>query len=251
MLRSMKRFLSVAIAICCFSQYIYSQAQGENAVSHNGNSYDVFVIPFDSTMVSRFQFMTNDARLDYAAFVKDFDSKNGPNFFAINGGKCDSSFRPMGLFASDAKEKGSVDLGTGTGNFYMMPNGVFLITKTDVVVTESANRANYKDVVHGTQSGPMLLINGKYHPDFKQGSPNKRVRCGVGVFTDKGQKSILFVISNNDVNFYDFASFFKEKYKCDNALCLESAGANMNIPFLDRTNKMDNNVMCSYIIYKE
>jgi uncharacterized protein YigE (DUF2233 family) len=63
----------------------------------------------------------------------------------------------------------------------------------------------------------MLVIDGKIHSSFKQGSPNVNIRNGVGMLPDG---RILFAMSRNKINFYDFATFFKDK-GCRNALFLD------------------------------
>ena len=53
-----------------------------------------------------------------------------------------------------------------------------------------------------TQSGPMLLINGAINPEFQENSANLKIRSGVGIIDDR---NVVFVISNEPINFYDFA----------------------------------------------
>lgn len=68
-----------------------------------------------------------------------------------------------------------------------------------------------------TQSGPMLVINRAIHPEFKEGSANLNIRNGLGILPDG---KVLFAMSKTEVNFYDFAQFFKNK-GCKNALYLD------------------------------
>jgi uncharacterized protein YigE (DUF2233 family) len=72
----------------------------------------------------------------------------------------------------------------------------------------------------------MLVINGQIHPAFKQGSPNKNIRNGVGVLPDG---TILFVLSKQAVNFYDLANYFK-KLGCNNALYLDGFVSRAYLP---------------------
>jgi uncharacterized protein YigE (DUF2233 family) len=63
----------------------------------------------------------------------------------------------------------------------------------------------------------MLVIDGKIHPDFKQGSINLNIRNGVGVLPNN---SLVFVMSKKEINLYDFANYFK-KSGCKNALSFD------------------------------
>jgi uncharacterized protein YigE (DUF2233 family) len=65
----------------------------------------------------------------------------------------------------------------------------------------------------------MLLVNGRVHPAFRQGSINLNIRNGVGILPD-GQ--VLLAISAVPVNLWDFAQFFKTR-GCKNALYLDGA----------------------------
>jgi len=82
-----------------------------------------------------------------------------------------------------------------------------------------------------TQSGPLLVIDGKLHPALTDGSKNVHIRNGVGINKDG---KVVFVISNQKTNFYDFASLFKEVLECDNALYLDGAISKM---FINETNR--------------
>ncbi|MCE3260121.1 MAG: hypothetical protein K0S12_1762, partial [Bacteroidetes bacterium] len=84
-------------------------------------------------------------------------------------------------------------------------------------------------VDYATQSGPMLVINGKLHPDFREGSKNLNIRNGVGILPDG---KILFAISKVPVNFFDFAMYFKKK-GCKNALYLDGFVSRAYLPEKD------------------
>jgi uncharacterized protein YigE (DUF2233 family) len=72
----------------------------------------------------------------------------------------------------------------------------------------------------------MLLINGNIHPAFIKGSSNLNIRNGVGILPDN---TIVFVMSKTQVNFYDFASYFK-KLGCKNALYLDGFVSRVYLP---------------------
>src|SRR5690606_4030796 len=81
---------------------------------------------------------------------------------------------------------------------------------------------------YATQSGPMLVIDGKLHPVFIEGSRDRTRRTGVGV---SGPGMVHFAISETRVNFHDFASFFRDFLECPNALFLDGGrGAGLYSP---------------------
>ena len=78
-----------------------------------------------------------------------------------------------------------------------------------------------------TQSGPMLIINGKHHPKFNHGSKSKKLRSGVGILPNG---NIVFIISEKaHTNFFQFATIFKDIFGCNDALFLDGAISEMYI----------------------
>ncbi len=94
------------------------------------------------------------------------------------------------------------------------PNGVFYIATGNQAAVCTHRTLLSEDVKFATQSGPMLLINGAVHPAFKKGSANLNIRNGVGILPDG---RVLFAMSKETVNFYDFAQLFLGM-GCRNAL---------------------------------
>ncbi len=154
-------------------------------------------------------------------------SKNEKLLFAMNGGMYKTDNSPLGLFIQNYKTITHLNKANATGNFYLKPNGVFYITSTDqpVICTTGKFIDNGK-IKYATQSGPMLVIDGKIHPEFKQGSTNLNIRNGVGILP--GNK-VIFAMSKEPVSFYDFAEFFK-KAGCINALYLDGAISQTYLP---------------------
>jgi uncharacterized protein YigE (DUF2233 family) len=54
----------------------------------------------------------------------------------------------------------------------------------------------------------MLVINGEIHSAFKENSANLNIRNGVGILPNN---HIVFVMSKKEINFYEFANYFKKK----------------------------------------
>ncbi|MCI4665638.1 MAG: phosphodiester glycosidase family protein [Neomegalonema sp.] len=151
--------------------------------------------------------------------------------FATNAGIFAPDFAPLGLHVEDGRLLKPIDRRSGAGNFYLKPNGVFYLAKDGMakVVESSAFRADPSALRLATQSGPMLVIDGKLHPKFTKGSPNKYIRSGVGVCAEG---RLVFAISKTPVRFYDFASLFKDHFRCENALYLDGAISKFYAPAL-------------------
>jgi uncharacterized protein YigE (DUF2233 family) len=153
--------------------------------------------------------------------------KNRKLVFAMNGGMFMTNNAPLGLFIQQQRVVTALNTASGEGNFYLKPNGVFFIASTGKAgVCTSGEFTNNGKVRWATQSGPMLLINGAIHPAFKEGSTNLNIRNGVGILPDN---RIVFAMSNGEINFYDFAMFFKDM-GCKNALYLDGFVSRMYLP---------------------
>jgi len=72
----------------------------------------------------------------------------------------------------------------------------------------------------------MLLIDENIHPRLTKGSKNLHIRNGVGVLPNG---DLLFAISTEEVNFYDFASYFL-KHGCKDALYLDGFVSKLYLP---------------------
>jgi uncharacterized protein YigE (DUF2233 family) len=147
--------------------------------------------------------------------------------FAMNGGMYKPDNSPQGLFIEKQTTLSPLDTTSGGGNFYLKPNGVFYITTDNVPVICTA--ASFKDngkIKYATQSGPMLVIDGQIHPAFKEGSANLNIRNGVGILPNG---KVVFVMSKKEINFYDFANYFKS-LGCKNALYLDGLVSRTYLP---------------------
>ena len=147
--------------------------------------------------------------------------------FAMNAGMYKKDNTPKGLFIQYQKILSPLDTSSGNGNFYLKPNGVFYITTANIPgIQKTTEFVNDGKIKFATQSGPMLVVDGKINAAFTIGSTNLNIRNGVGILPDK---RIVFAISKKDINFYDFASFFK-KLGCKNALYLDGLVSRMYLP---------------------
>ena len=160
--------------------------------------------------------------------LKSFvESKNKKLLFATNAGMYHKNFYPVGLFIQNYKTITPIDTSSGNGNFYLKPNGIFYCTNDNkAFVCKTEDFKDTGNVRIATQSGPMLLIDGEIHPAFQANSKSYNIRNGVGILPDN---TILFVLSKNKINFYDFARYFKS-LGCKNALYLDGFVSRAYVP---------------------
>lgn len=202
----------------------YDSGPYENLEARNVEFKEVTydVVSFDPAVLKLELFWKDESGKAYRNFASLKDkllSEKQELMFAANAGIYTADYSPGGLHIEKGEEISGINLSEGEGNFHMMPNGVFLVSESGASVVKSSAFQNLNEKVRiASQSGPMLVIDDQIHPEFTDGSKNRHIRSGVGV--DKEGK-IHFAISGKVVNFYDFASFFKEELGCPNALYLD------------------------------
>lgn len=144
-----------------------------------------------------------------------------PVSFAMNAGMYDIKSRPIGYYVEDKERITKLNRANGEGNFHMQPNGVFFGNESGgwQVMTSANFEAKVKERPDfGTQSGPMLLIDGKLHPDFTENGESRYIRNGVGVDKDGAAH---FVISEEPISFGRMARMMRDHAKTPNALYLD------------------------------
>ena len=152
--------------------------------------------------------------------------------FAMNAGMYQPDMAPVGLYIEDGQQIHPVNLRAGDGNFGLRPNGVFWIDGPRVGVIETAKFvASGLHPKYATQSGPMLVIGGRIHPKIRPTGTSEKVRNGVGVCEDG---RVRFVISDAPVTFYRFASVFRDRLRCPDALYFDGSVSSLYAPALDR-----------------
>jgi len=152
--------------------------------------------------------------------------------FAMNGGMYHADYGPVGLLVEHGRETGVLNRGDAFGNFFLKPNGVFWVHdgKAGVMETEAYAKAGLSPR-EATQSGPMLLIDGAIHPRFLADGTSLQIRNGVGILPDG---RVAFAISNDPVRFHDFATLFRDRLQCQNALFLDGSISSLYSPEIRR-----------------
>jgi uncharacterized protein YigE (DUF2233 family) len=231
--------------------FIPVQAQKEKTdLVYRNAKFDIIEIKLDSSVTNNFAISNNTAHLSEKAYFDSLAHSLQAPFFAITASIVDSACNPLGLYIQNNNKIRDINNDKGNGNFFLKPNGIISIDTANKIEIKDAStysgNASYK---YALQSGPMLITNGTIHPGFDKNSNNKFVRCGVGIYTDKNNNDVLvFIRSKEPVSFYQLAQLFQEKYKCKNALTLESGGycsthfLKNNIPFNDKLS------ICRFII---
>jgi len=140
----------------------------------------------------------------------------------INGGIFEPGGIPSGLLIQDGKELRPINHSDGNGNFFLKPNGVFLVgSRGAAVVRTEEFPIKGTQTFYAVQSGPLLLHRGKIHPAFSASSTSRLHRNGVGV-TPSGE--VVFLITDEDSpkrpNLYEFAEAFAS-LGCTDALFLD------------------------------
>lgn len=178
------------------------------------------VCSFDAKDVSVRLFLNDQKGKPFGQLNRLEGTLETPALMLMNGGMYHSDLGAVGLHVSEGKQEKKISTKGGWGNFHLLPNGVFFGKdgKLGVLETKAYLRKNIKPDF-ATQSGPMLVINGKLHPRFLKDSDSLKIRNGVGVSKD-GQR-LHFAISKTAVTFWDFGELFKNELKTHNALFLD------------------------------
>ena len=165
----------------------------------------------------------------FGALAKDLQRQGRTLRFAMNGGMYQKDLSPVGLMVENGEQRHPLNrldppqTGGNIPNFFKKPNGVFYLTPGGAgVLTTDTYAERRPEATFATQSGPMLVISGELHPMFIPGSSDRKPRNGVG---SCGPDRVEFAISEDRVNFHDFARFFRDHLGCPDALFLDGGSA--------------------------
>ncbi len=193
------------------------------------------VCEFDPSRVKIETFNLDDSGVPlgtFAALETMLRQQGRKLLFAMNAGMFDLALRPIGLFIEDGVQAKKLNRRNGSGNFHLKPNGVFYIDDGKAAVVETERYAKLRiRPDFATQSGPMLVIDGAVHPKFSPTGVSQKIRNGVGVRDDG---TVVFAITEEPVNFHDFASLFRDRLQCPNALFFDGSVSSLYAPELGR-----------------
>jgi len=156
--------------------------------------------------------------------------------FAMNAGMFGDDLAPVGLYVEDGKRRVPADTRPGHSNFHLLPNGVLWIGEGAAGVEETSRYlAEAPAARYATQSGPMLVIDGRLHPKILPTGTSEKIRNGVCV---RDGTTVIFVVSEAPVTFYAFALLFRDGLGCANALFLDGSVSSLYAPELGRDDEL-------------
>ena len=199
-------------------------------IEHLGASYTVCDVHLDEELRLFLRDDDGDILGSFSA-VEDFAGR--PLLFAMNAGMYHENRAPVGHYIEAGVEEMRVITSDGPGNFGLLPNGVFCNGDSLWVYETRDYLAQEPFSADATQSGPMLVIDGALHPRFIAGGTSKFIRNGVGTSEDGGHA--YFAISNEPVNFHDFATLFRDRINVPNALYFDGGVSRLYAPAIDRS----------------
>jgi uncharacterized protein YigE (DUF2233 family) len=191
-----------------------------SVVTHESARYTVCEVDLRRQTTRLFWKRPDGESFGYLQQLPATDAATGRKLqFAVNAGMYHPDYRPVGLYVENKRELAKASTTRGPGNFHLKPNGIFYIAGTTAGVMETAAYLKAKPAADlATQSGPMLVIDGKLHPRFTPQGESRKGRNGVGV---RDANTVFFAISEEEVSFGAFARLFRDMLKCPNALFLD------------------------------
>ena len=146
-----------------------------------------------------------------------------PILMAMNAGMYDGEGNPIGYYVEDGQRLTVLNQNDGPGNFHLLPNGIFFgdadggwrVLETGAFARDVQDRPQF-----ATQSGPMLVIDGRLHPAFDADGDSRKIRNAVGV--DASGRA-HFVISEAPVSFGKLARLYRDVLNARNALFLDGS----------------------------
>jgi uncharacterized protein YigE (DUF2233 family) len=217
-------FLALAATTLVDSNSALAQVQPCRSKEYAHNVYTVCEVDLAKHTVRLYWKRTDGTPYaSLSSLPRTLKHEAGRLLFATNAGMFDPTLKPVGLYVEQGRELVHANTRSGYGNFHMKPNGVFYIAVGKAAVAETQAFLKQRPQADlATQSGPMLVINGRLHPRFDRGSTSLKARNGVGVRADG---KVIFAISQGEVSFDAFARLFRDDLNCPNALFLDGGSA--------------------------
>ncbi len=226
--------LCVGILRLCTASSLHAETGSPCYIGHHENR-SLVVCEFDLQHYDLKLFWKKPDGEVYGSFQNiphGNQSNNASLVFAANGGMYRPDRSPVGLYIENGRKLQDADTASGSGNFYLKPNGIFFVSGNTAGILETSCFLQQRPHVDtATQSGPMLVIGGRIHPRFLSDSTSEKIRNGVGI-TDT--KKVVFAISNDPVTFMQFAKFFRDQLHCSDALYLDGSISSIYAPSVQR-----------------
>jgi uncharacterized protein YigE (DUF2233 family) len=226
--------LAAATSLATYNNSVLAETQPCRLMEYERNPYTICEVDPRKHMLRLYWKKSDGTPYAYLpALPRALEGEAGRMLFATNAGMFDPTLKPVGLYVEQGRELVHVNTTSGYGNFHMKPNGIFYVSLDRAAVAET--RAFVKQSPRAdlaTQSGPMLVLNGRLHSRFDPHSTSLKTRNGVGVRADG---KVIFAISEGEVSFAAFARLFRNGLNCPNALFLDGGSASsLYAPSLNR-----------------
>jgi uncharacterized protein YigE (DUF2233 family) len=171
-----------------------------------------------------------------ASLVGALDSADRRRLVLVmNAGMYEQDLHPVGLLVERGKEIAPANTAQGVGNFYWKPNGIFFFGKGQAGILETSLYLQRRPPAdYATQSGPLLVVNGRIDSRMLASTASKNIRNGVGV---RDANTAIFVISDDPVSFSDFARLFRDALSCPDALYFDGVISDVLVPALNRADR--------------
>jgi uncharacterized protein YigE (DUF2233 family) len=214
----------VAAAISLAAHNALAQTAPCRAMEYERSAYTVCEVDLRQQTIRLYWQRPDGTPYAYlSALPRALQGEAGKLLFATNAGMFDPALKPVGLYVEQGRELVHANTRSGYGNFHMKPNGIFYLSADRAAVAETGAFLKQRPRAElATQSGPMLVINGRVHPRFDRRSTSLKARTGVGVRADG---KVIFAISQEEVSFDAFARLFRDGLHCPNALFLDGGSA--------------------------
>ena len=231
-------FLAVAANLTAYDHSALADTGPCHSVEFERAAYTICEVDLHKHTVRLYWSQSDGTPYAYlSALPRSLEGGTGRMLFATNAGMFDSNLKPVGLYVEQGRELVHANTKSGWGNFHMRPNGIFYISADRAVVAETQAFLKQRPQADlATQSGPMLVIDGRLHPRFNRRGMSLKTRNGVGVRADG---KVILVISEEAVSFGAFARLFRDGLKCPNALFLDGGSASsLYAPTLSHTSNI-------------
>jgi uncharacterized protein YigE (DUF2233 family) len=232
-LRTIGLLVAAATSLVPHNSSVLAETQPCRPMEYERNPYTICEVDLRKHMLRLYWKNSEGMPYAYLSSLPRSLMGGGRLLFATNAGMFDPALKPVGLYVEQGRELVHVNTTSGHGNFHMKPNGVFYVSRDRAAVVETGAFLKQRPQADlATQSGPMLVVNGRLHPRFDRSSRSLKARNGVGIRADG---KVVFAISQAEVSFDAFARLFRDALKCPNALFLDGGTAsNLYAPSLNR-----------------
>ncbi len=211
-----------ALALLCAGRAAQAGEQPCKPYTFEGQAYTLCEAPLSRFSIRIFWQRPDGAPYSYLSALPKTDGGGGRLAFALNGGMFHPDYRPVGLYIEEGRELARANTKAGPGNFHLKPNGIFYASEDEAGVLETGAFLKKKPkALFATQSGPMLVIDGKLHPKIAKAHSSAKARDGVCV----REGVVVFAITEGEAPFDTFERLFRDGLKCKNALFLDGGSA--------------------------